>query len=567
MDNAFSTLFWEATRRCNAYCTFCGSRCGDAAGAKTREAELTAGEILAAFSDVANAYDATRIMVNVTGGEPLLREDLFSVMAEAAAMGFPWGMVTNGTLLTERTVAAMAESGMRTVSVSLDGLADTHEALRRLPGAFTRIERGVRRLQEAHFLDHIQITTVVSERNIDELPALHAYLCTLGPDSWRLAPVDPIGRAADADGLVLSKASFQRFMAFLDAHAFDERLPVTLSCSHYLGLADDLYRPHRFTCEAGRHVASILANGDLYVCPNVERIPALIQGNVKTDRLPERWENGYAFFRRDDRTACASCLRCPAWARCRGDSLHTWDFAAGRPRCCIREAAPSLFPAHPPAAAEDAEKAALPPAVTEALRRQASPLSGVRIGSDSASDKCVFFTPNAADELFSYFAWGRAHPRNLSELMAGLAGRRDGERLYVAFLLPVPLEARGAETAGFSARTLCAAEDELALMNASMDRADPALRAFDGPLSLVGFVHSHPGALPATASEPDIRLHRLLRAALPDYCAFVIVNPQTRALSTYWDSPYTPVDTVLLTGDPDKWGFALSPTDAPPADA
>ena len=69
-------LFWEATLRCNAGCPFCGSRCGSYSGLQ----EVDSDSLIKTFESIANAYDARGIMVNVTGGEPLLRKDLFSVM-------------------------------------------------------------------------------------------------------------------------------------------------------------------------------------------------------------------------------------------------------------------------------------------------------------------------------------------------------------------------------------------------------------------------------------------------------------------------------------------------------
>ena len=86
MANELRTLFWEATLNCNAGCPFCGSRCGE-----SRSPDLDGDAVIRAFERIAAAYDPSEIMVNVTGGEPLLRKDLFPVMERIHGLGFPWG--------------------------------------------------------------------------------------------------------------------------------------------------------------------------------------------------------------------------------------------------------------------------------------------------------------------------------------------------------------------------------------------------------------------------------------------------------------------------------------------
>jgi radical SAM protein with 4Fe4S-binding SPASM domain len=73
-------------------------------------------------------------------------------------------------------------------------------------------------------------------------------------------------------------------------------------------------------------VASILYNGDLFVCPNVPRQKDLIQGNIKVDNFKEVWDNKYEFFRNKERTKCDECEKCTWWDYCLGGAMHTWNF-------------------------------------------------------------------------------------------------------------------------------------------------------------------------------------------------------------------------------------------------
>ena len=164
--NGLHTLFWEATLRCNAYCKFCGSRCGDDSAEALRREEVSSEIICNCFKKIAEVYDSKGIMINVTGGEALLRNDLFEVMSYASDLGFPWGLVTNGSLIDQFVVEKMKIARMKTISISLDGVSETHNAIRNIPDGFEKIQKAVGLLKKADFLDEIQITTVVNHKNI-----------------------------------------------------------------------------------------------------------------------------------------------------------------------------------------------------------------------------------------------------------------------------------------------------------------------------------------------------------------------------------------------------------------
>lgn len=530
-------LFWEATLRCNAYCAFCGSRCGD-----TVSEELSTEEILAAFRSVAEAYDARQIMINVTGGEPLLRKDLFEVMTACSAMGFSWGMVSNGMLITESVVEKLRSAGMKTISVSLDGLEETHDALRGVQGGFQRAVNGIRLLKKAGALEHLQVTTVVSKKNIGQLDELYAFLRTLGPDSWRVALVDPIGRAEEKDDLLLDAEDVRKYMAFVSSHSDDPRLPTVTSCSHYLGGSDRELGRNRFLCRTGISVASILANGDIYVCPNVPRRAELIQGNVKTDSLPEIWENGFRFFRDAENRRSEECQNCADWGQCRGDSAHTWDYERHEPKFCYRR----LFPRGSQGEADMDLKTRL-----SALKMRYQRLCGLRVSFPEEGGQTVVFTPDAAEELYTLFLWGRAHPMNLSEQLAALVGRRGLDHILVEFVAPAFLERRSSTEAAFSPRSYQSGLEETKAVN--LHYSEPYAAAFEGPCRLLGFIHSHPAELELCLSVPDVALHEKLLERGQELT--MIVNPQKRSLAAYYGKEMALCPILLLMEEEqiEKW--------------
>ncbi|MCC8045973.1 MAG: radical SAM protein [Clostridiales bacterium] len=325
------SLFWETTLRCNAFCQFCGSRCGEQQSLR----ELTTEEICDTLRQIAGRYNANEIMLNVTGGEPLLRKDLFEVTAYARSLGFHWGLVSNGILLTEDVIRRMEETGCETMSVSLDGLAALHNQIRGVSRGFERTVDGIRQLGRKPWMQCLMVTTVVSKKNLHELPALRDFLKTLPFHVWRVCPVDPIGRADADEAQLLDADELKQMLDFLrESRCMGLPYQVTTSCSHYFGTRDLDVHGWPFFCATGKQIASILANGDIYVCPNVPRVPSLIQGNVRTDRFTDVWERGFQFFRDDHGRFSDQCRDCSAWEDCRGDSTHTWDFELRRPKVC-----------------------------------------------------------------------------------------------------------------------------------------------------------------------------------------------------------------------------------------
>jgi len=327
-------LFLEVTLRCNARCEHCGSSCGD----KIQTDEISADELKKALKDIADKYDASQILLNVTGGEPLVRKDLFDIMRYATSLGFRWGMTSNGMLINDDIINKMIETNMETISISLDGLKETHESFRRVPNSFDRIIANVKKLQQVPSIKIVQITTVANKKNLHELEDVYNLMKELNVISWRVINVDPIGRAKNNNDILLDKDDYKYLFNFIKEKREENLMNVEYGCSHYLGV--DLEKELRdtyFICTAGLYVASILSNGDIFICPDVLRRKEFIQGNIKTDNFVDVWENKFKIFRTENRTKCSKCEKCSNWKYCCGDSFHTFNFDEGKPNFCIKD--------------------------------------------------------------------------------------------------------------------------------------------------------------------------------------------------------------------------------------
>ena len=318
-------LFFELTNRCNLACGHCGSSC-------TGEGlELSLEDVRA----VLESARPLRPMVCLTGGEPMLHPRFFEIARLVKDSGFYWGMTTNATLIDAAAAERLREVGLSTVSVSLDGMEAAHDALRHRKGAWRKALAGIKHLQDAGF--EPQVTTVVHMGNFDELEPLYGLLRELGITSWRPINVEPIGRACEADGMLLTPERFRQLLDFIRAKRFDRDCPmeVTFGCSHYLGVeAERMVRDHYFMCGAGITVASVRSNGDICACLDIENRPELVQGNIHSDDFADVWLRRFDAFRRDRTARSGQCAACPERYVCGGDSAHTWNYDAEEPLLC-----------------------------------------------------------------------------------------------------------------------------------------------------------------------------------------------------------------------------------------
>ena len=328
MEPHLHWLFFEITNRCNLHCRHCGSNCS------TNGQSLTLENIEAALKSVSHE----KPMICVTGGEPLLHPEFFEIAGCVRSMGFSWGITTNATLIDEAAASKLRMAGMGTVSISLDGMEQSHDSLRQQKGAWRRAIRGLKCLQNEGF--EPQVTTVVHQGDFDELEPLYDLLCEMGITSWRPINVEPIGRACESDGLLLRPEQFAALIKYIRNKRFDQNcdMEVTFGCSHYLGIEQErMVRDHYFLCGAGILTASVRSNGDICACLDIENRQELVQGNIKTDDFMDVWNNRFQPFRRDRTADCSKCMECTERILCGGDSTHTWDFEQKKPLLCYQD--------------------------------------------------------------------------------------------------------------------------------------------------------------------------------------------------------------------------------------
>lgn len=326
-------LFFELTNQCNLHCIHCGSNCSS-----NKTDKLTFEEIKCVLKQVKERYGAQSVMICLTGGEPLLHPDFTKIVQYITEQGFPWGITTNATLIDANMLALFKSCGLQSISISIDGYCEENDWFRRCPGLYNVLIEKEKLLLQAGI--NAQVTTVVHKKNIASLELLRTDLEQIGVKSWRLVNFEPIGRALKHPELALNKDDYILLLDYIRNLRFsgESEMEISFGCSHYLTLEYEReVRDYYFICSSGIYVASVLSNGDIYSCLDIERRQELVQGNIRRDNFVDVWENRFQIFREDRTAHCAECIACKSREFCAGDSTHTWDFEHQRPILCYRK--------------------------------------------------------------------------------------------------------------------------------------------------------------------------------------------------------------------------------------
>ena len=309
-------LFWESTLRCNVHCLHCGSDCTSS----QQTADMPAEDFLHVIdTEITPNFNPNKVLIIISGGEPLMRKDLAGVGKALQQRGYPWGMVTNGLALTAERYRELRKSGLRTMTVSLDGLQKEHVWLRQHPLAFEGACRAIR-LCAADKNMTWDVVTCVNQRNIGQLDKIRDMLWGMGVRNWRIFGIDPMGRAATNPELLLTDEQFKSLLDFIVSEREAGR-HVSYSCEGYLGTYEGRVRDHLYQCSAGISTASILIDGSISACTSIRG--KYYQGNIYKDSFRQVWENGFKPYRdRSWMKETEPCKDCKAFAFCEGNGMH-----------------------------------------------------------------------------------------------------------------------------------------------------------------------------------------------------------------------------------------------------
>ncbi len=212
---------WEVTRSCNLNCVHCRA----AAEAGPYPGELDTKESLRLIDQIASF---SKPVIILTGGEPLLREDIFDLALYGTSRGLRMVIAPNGTLIKKETARRLKESGIQRVSISLDGAtAESHDRFRRVAGAFAGALRGIDCLKEAGL--EFQINTTVTQRNISELPAIMEFAIQLGAVAHHIFLLVPTGRGRGLEKETIAAVDYEKILHWF--YEQTEKVPMKLKAT------------------------------------------------------------------------------------------------------------------------------------------------------------------------------------------------------------------------------------------------------------------------------------------------------------------------------------------------
>jgi heme d1 biosynthesis radical SAM protein NirJ len=204
-------VIWNLVRRCNLLCKHCYSISGDV----DFPGELSTAEVFRVMDDLKNFHVPVLIL---SGGEPLLRPDIFEISHRAKAMGFYVGLSSNGTLISEVNIGKIAAVGFDYVGISLDGIGPTHDAFRRCEGAYQLALNGLRLCRANGIKTGLRFT--MTNDNAQEFPNLLDLMDEEGIDKFYLSHLVYAGRGNKNRETDATRAFTRRMMDVLFDRAY-----------------------------------------------------------------------------------------------------------------------------------------------------------------------------------------------------------------------------------------------------------------------------------------------------------------------------------------------------------
>ncbi|HPX61798.1 MAG TPA: radical SAM protein [Deltaproteobacteria bacterium] len=345
MSTAFipKWIAWETTRRCNLNCIHC--RCASTEAPAAEELDTDAGkQLLSAISEFCSP------VVVLSGGEPLLRRDIFDLAEYGTSLGLRMCLATNGLLVSDQACLDMKRTGIRMVSLSLDGsTAASHDDFRQSPGAFDSIVAAAQTLRRNNI--SFLINSSFTRRNQHDIAATFRLARQLGATAWYMFMIVPTGRAADILEELIPPDEYE---AILDWHyqqekQTDDMLMRPTCAPHYYRIVrqkskaegiDFRQRSLSFAtgsgkgCIAAQSICLIDSSGNVKPCSYFSRSA----GNIKETPFREIWDNAPLFRElRDFSTYTGKCGVCEYLSVCGGCRARAeainGDYMAEEPYC------------------------------------------------------------------------------------------------------------------------------------------------------------------------------------------------------------------------------------------
>ena len=334
---------FEITNRCNLSCIHCHTN-----GGNNEKGELSTEEVKKVIDDLSN-ISAFRMLV-FTGGEPLVRKDIFEILHHSKKRGFVNTIATNGTLITDSVAVRLKDAGVAGVAVSLDStIPETHNKIRRNDEAYDLAVRGIYAVRKAGML--LQINTTAMEYNLDNLEDLIKLADSFGSGIMLMYQLVPVGRGCAIKDASLDLNTNERLVKKIAGQQRDVAVLVeSVAAPQYWvyllekkgknrGPAFKLSKKVFHGCSAGRGLIYIKPDGAVWPCPFME----IEAGNVREAPVDEIWHRSQVFKNLRNREnllkgKCGDCNYNMICGGCRGRAYAlTGDYLEEDSFCFLKK--------------------------------------------------------------------------------------------------------------------------------------------------------------------------------------------------------------------------------------
>ena len=348
LPHTLRMVAWEVTRSCNLACVHCRASavCEPYAG------ELDTEKCKQILDEIATVGKPVIIL---TGGEPMLRKDLYELAAYGDQKELRMVLATNGTLMDETAAKRLMEAGIRRVSISIDGAeAESHDAFRRVPGAFAGAMAGIEAMKRAGL--EFQLNTTITKANIGQIREIHDLAHKIGAAAHHIFLLVPTGRAKELVDQEITPLAYEETLNWFYEEEQSCAIQLKATCApHYYrifhqrqkergvapavkhGPAGPGSHPlHTMTrgCMGGISFCFISHRGQVQPCGYLE----LDCGQLTEKSFPEIWEGSPIFQDLRDlgryKGKCAHCEFIKVCGGCRARAYETTgDYLAEEPFC------------------------------------------------------------------------------------------------------------------------------------------------------------------------------------------------------------------------------------------
>ena len=326
--SAPNSVIWDITSRCNLRCRHCYIEAG------RRIEEPSTEEALSIMDQL---KEAKVFSLSFSGGEPLLRDDLYELL-QYAVKSFRVNVASNGLLIDEDTAEKLKSSGISSVQLSMDGLEEAHDYLRGKKGAFNSLTETTEILRKVGL--PFGVTSVIYKKNYHQVREMISYAENLGAFAIRFYRLIYTGRGEDISSLDITTPEYKDVLKEI----YNYRGKIYAVADEAFGfLLHGRETPHQWVgCQAGRTVAGIKANQQVVPCPMFED-PVFYCGKVPDEPFTDIWEKSPVLTRfRNLDTIHGKCHHCPHLYQCGGGCraavyAKTGDLYASDYRCFVEE--------------------------------------------------------------------------------------------------------------------------------------------------------------------------------------------------------------------------------------